>query len=237
MSSRGRIMSHKFPHPARTRRSVSRTVAPVSPRLSGVGRGSWWIGTSVSLAVVLIGLIGWSGFEALQPPQIGLPQGVSRARLSEDGAPTEAEMAHFLALAGVSIPQVTTKGASSEAASAQERRARDYVAANIGLLRKCEETITGRSFTFVPPVAFGGRRNDNANSDRDRAMRTRAALFEGVRHAALGDAQIPSPAVSQPLVQMPVHSSGPSDGEEIDPIASAGFAARGIGLRSPREPQ
>jgi hypothetical protein len=154
--------------------------------------------------------------------------------VAKETSPTDEETQHFLSLAGVTPDQLAATGARGDAALQMEKRARDYISANIALLRLTESRLSAarasRSDTRGPA--------DKAGSDRAfaKAMLERSALVDGIREAARGGI---SDRASRATASMPGADPLTIPGAlplPTNPMAADDFAARGFGIPDPPDP-
>jgi hypothetical protein len=197
-----------------------------------VGR---WV-APLLLACLTFGLAGFAGYEKLVTHKVSSVGKSSASQPQKDNSPTEAEFSHFLALAGVSVSQLMSDHTPMEEASKQEERARQYIAANITLLRECEARISGLSSGTL--LALDSSKGGHSKVGQGKALSQRAALMDGVRKAALGEAKVRSPLASQAF-QSPEFSQDPlaANPASFDPITAENFAERGLGAPPVSDPR
>jgi hypothetical protein len=200
-------------------------------RTSRVLVGRWL--SPLLAACLTLGLAGFAGYEKLVPHNVSFVGKSSASQPQKDNSPTEAEFSHFLALAGVSASQLMSDHTPMEEASKQEERARQYIAANITLLRECEAKISGLSGGSL--LTLESSKGGRSKAGQGRALSQRAALMDGVRKAALGEAKVRSPQAPQ----TPGFSQDPlaANPASFDPIAAENFAERGLGVVPAPEPR
>lgn len=223
--------------PMRKAGSISRDRASPDGGRAAAGtvlsRSGRWT-SPVLLAGVALALAGFGGYEKSLPREVASTAKAHAPRAQKDEAPTEYEFSHYLALAGVSISQLMSDRVPMEEASKQEEKARQYITANITLLRQCEARISGLS---TSGGLEGLARPQGGNSKPGKALAQRASLVDGIRKAALGEAKVRSSLAAQapqtPDFARDAMDSGPAS---FDPISAENFAERGMGLPPAADP-
>lgn len=187
---------------------------------------SWLVLCGVTLcALVSAFLSGW------QEPRAGRTQALSVGKARE--AATAEEMTWYLNEAGVAVTELVAAGVDPDRALRMEARAREYISANIHLLRRYRSE---GQFAESESLLLASAIRPHAESAAARVVerRERHSLISGIRHAALaGDAKRPArddkfPSIGSTFSPPELATMDPTQAGAPDPISLPNFAERGL---------